>query len=111
MKDVLIIILLIIVALVSMLMIPQWLIKRAVPKVIRIFREHNAVGIKNAKTIDELGLRPRGMMQQMFRRRDYNQYALTALMRAEIIQITEDGKFYLSEEKLSESRFGSPTLY
>ena len=111
MNEVLIIILLIIVALVSMLVIPQWLIKRAVPQVIRIFREHNAIDIKNAKTLDELRLRPRGMMQQMFRRRDYKQYALTALMQADIIQMTEDGKLYLSEEKLSESRFGSPTSY
>ena len=111
MNEVLIIILLIIVALVSMLVIPQWLIKRAVPQVIRIFREHNAIDIKNAKTIDELRLRPRGMMQQMFRRRDYKQYALTALMRADIIQMTEDGRLYLSEEKLSESRFGGPMPY
>ena len=111
MNEVLIIILLIIVALASMLFIPQWLIKRAVPQVIRIFREHNAIGIKNAKTIDELGLSPRGMIQQMFRRRDYKQYALTALMRADIVQMTEDGRLYLSEEKLSESRFGSPTPY
>ena len=110
MNEVLIIILLIIVALVSMLVIPQWLIKRAIPQVIRIFREHNAIDIKNAKTIDELRLRPRGMMQQMFRRRDYKQYALTALMRADIVQMTEDGKLYLSEEKLSESKFGSPML-
>ena len=111
MKEVLIVILLIIIAMVAMFVVPQWRLRRAIPQVIRIFREHNAVGIKNAKTIDELGLRPRGMMQQMFRRRDYKQYALTALMRAEIIQITEDGRLYLSEEKLSESRFGRPTPY
>jgi hypothetical protein len=111
MREVLIVILLIIIAMMSMLFIPQWLTKRAIPRVIRIFREHNAIGIKNAKTIDELGLRPRGMMEQMFRRRDYKQYALTALMRADIIQMTEDGRLYLSEEKLSESSFGRPTSY
>ena len=110
MNDVLIIILLIIIAIAAMLFIPQWLIKRAVPQVIRIFREHNAIDMKNAKTIDELGLSPRGILQQMFRRRDYKQYALTALLRADIIQMTEEGKLYLSEEKLSESRFGNPTL-
>ena len=111
MNEVLLIILMVIIGMVAMFVIPQWLTKRAIPQVIRIFREHNAIGIKNAKTIDELGLSPRGMIQQMFRRRDYKQYALTALMRADIVQMTEDGRLYLSEEKLSESRFGSPTPY
>jgi hypothetical protein len=111
MNEVLIIILLIIIVIVAMLVIPQWLTKRAIPQVIRIFREKNAIGIKNAKTVDELGLRPRGMMEQMFRRRDYKQYALTALMRVEIIQMTEDGRLYLSEEKLSESGLNRPTPY
>ena len=111
MTTVLIIIGMIAVALLAMFVYPQWRLKRNIPKVIRIFRERSAIGIKNAKTIDELRLRPRGMMQQMFRRRDYKQYALTALMRADIIQMTEDERLYLSEEKLSESRFGSPTPY
>jgi hypothetical protein len=83
-------------------MIPRWLMRRAARQVIKIFREHNATDAKNAKTIDELGLRPPGMMERMMRRRDYKPYALNALMKAEIIHQTEDGKLYLSEEKLSD---------
>ena len=109
--DILIIILLIIIALVAMFVVPQWRLKRAIPQVIRIFREKSAIGIKNAKTVDELGLRTQGMAVQIFKRRDYKQYALSALMRAEIIQMTEDGRLYLSEEKLSESSLGRPTPY
>ena len=103
MNDVLIIILMIIIGIGAMFVIPQWLTRRAVPQVIRIFRERNAIDVKNAKSIDELGLRPRGMIEQMFRRRDYKQYALNALIKVEIIQMTEDGRLYLSEDKLSES--------
>ena len=111
MNEVLIIILLIIIAIVAMIVLPQWRVKRAVPQVIRIFREYNAIGIKNAKTIDELGLKPRSMLEQMLKRRDYKQYALQALMRAEIIQMTEDGKLYLSEERLNESGIERPATY
>ena len=86
--------------LVAIFVIPRWLLRRAARQVIKIFREHNATDSKNAKTIDELGLRPPGVMERMMRRRDYKPHALNALMQAEIIQRTEDGKLYLSEEKL-----------
>jgi hypothetical protein len=42
-------------------------------------------------------------MEGMFRGRDYKPYALTALMNAGVVKTTEDGKLYLSEEKLSAS--------
>lgn len=100
MNDVLVIILLIIIAIAAIIFVPQWLMMRAIPQVIRIFRAHNAIDIKDAKTVDELGLQPRGMLEKFGRRRDYKPYALNALMKAEIIQMTEDGKLYLSEEKL-----------
>jgi hypothetical protein len=97
-----IIILFIIMLLVASFFIPRWLIRRAARHVIMIFREHNATDIKNARTIDELGLRPPGMLQRMGRRRDYKPYALNALMQAGVIQTTEDGKLYLSEARLAE---------
>ena len=104
MNDVLLIILLIVIAGLAVLLVPQWRLKRAIPRVIRIFRDHNAVDIKNAKTGDELGLRPRGMAQQILTGRDYKLDALRVLTEADIIQMTEDGRLYLSEEKLADSR-------
>jgi hypothetical protein len=86
-----------------MFIISRWRVKRATRQVIQILREHNATDAKNAKTIDELGLAPRGMMEGMFKGRDYKPYALSALMKAEIIRQTEDGRLYLSEEKLRAS--------
>ena len=61
--------------------------------------------------IDELGLRPQGMMGGMFKGRDYNQYALSLLMKADIIQTTEDGKLYLSEDRLLASGIDSGASY
>ena len=102
-NSIIILVLLFVLLLAAIFIIPRWRLKRAIRQVIQIFKEHNATGIKNAKTDEELGLRPRGMMEGMFRGRDYKPYALSALMRAEIINRTEDGKLYLSEEKLMES--------
>ena len=87
--------------LLGLFVIPRWLVRRAARQVIRIFREHNATESKRARTIDELGLRPPGLMERMMRRRDYKPRALSALMQAGVIQATEDGRLYLSEEKLA----------
>ncbi len=87
--------------LLGLFFIPRWLVRRAARQVIKIFRRHNATDSKTARTIDELGLRPPGALERMMRRRDYKPHALNALMQAEIIQTTEDGRLYLSEEKLA----------
>jgi hypothetical protein len=88
---------------VALFIIPRWRSKRALRQVIQIFRNSSATDIKNAKTIDELGLRPPTLREEMFRRRDYKPYALSALIRAEIIQRTEDGRLYLAEDRLMAS--------
>jgi hypothetical protein len=110
-NDVVLIIAAIVLMLLALIFIPQWRLKRAVRQVIRIFRESNAVGIGNAKSLDELGLRPKGMLEGMFRGRDYKQYALTSLMRAEIVIMTEDGDYYLAEDKLLQSGLEKSTSY
>ena len=87
--------------LLALLVIPRWLMRRAGRQVIEIFRKHNAIDSKTARTVDELGLRPPGMWERMMRRRDYKPHALNALMQGGVIQVTEDGRLYLSEEKLA----------
>jgi hypothetical protein len=71
--------------------------------VIKIFRQNSALDKKTAKTIDELGLRPRGFMEGIFRGRDFKPYAMDALVKAGIVKSTEDGRLYLVEEKLTDS--------
>ncbi|HEY78556.1 MAG TPA: hypothetical protein G4O09_05520 [Dehalococcoidia bacterium] len=110
-NDVVLIIAAIVLMLLALIFIPQWRLKRAVRQVIRIFRESNAVGIGSAKSLDELGLRPKGMLEGMFRGRDYKQYALASLMRAEIVIMTKDGDYYLAEDKLLQSGLEKSTSY
>jgi hypothetical protein len=105
MNDVLFIILLIVLFIATMIFLPQFLLMRNVPKVIRIFREHNAVGEKNAKTIEELGLQRKAMLQRLFARRDYKPQALQFLLRTTVIEMTEEGKVYLNEDNLLRTRW------
>ena len=107
MNDILFIVFMIILFIVVVLVVPQWMLMRNIPKVIRIFREQNAVGEKNAKPMEELGLQPKTMFQRMFRRRDYRPQAFQFLLRATIIEMTEEGKVYLNEENLIRTRWRS----
>ena len=100
MSDALLILALIVFALLALFVLPRFLMRRAVFKVINIFQQHNATDAKRAKTIDELGLSPRTFTEGIFRGRDYKPHALRLLMKAEIVRLTQDGKVYLSEEKL-----------
>jgi hypothetical protein len=105
MSDTTIILILVVLLLFVMFVLPQLRLRMAVPSVIRLFRQSKAVGIENAKTIEELGLKPKSMGQAIIRGQDYKMTALAVLKKAEVIQSTEDGKLYLSEEKLSNSKW------
>ena len=105
MSDTTIIIILVVVMIFVMFILPQLLLRRAIPSVIRIFRQGNAVGIENAKTIEDLGLKPKNIAQAIFRGREYKITALQVLRNANVIQSTEDGKLYLSEKDLSNSKW------
>lgn len=76
--------------------------KRAVGQVIAIFEKHNAIGIQQARTVNELGLAPPNLMDRFTRMRDYKQSALNILLKANIVQTTEEGKLFISAEKLAE---------
>jgi len=81
--------------------------RRAIPKVIQIFRQSNAVGKRNAKPMDELIPRPskRNLLKMMYAPRDYRLSALISLMKMNIVQKTEDGKLFLSEKDLATSKW------
>jgi hypothetical protein len=92
---------------VVMVVLPRRNARRAIPTVIRIFRERNAVGRDNAKAIDELGVKPpkKGVIRMIFAPRYYTIDAIGSLIKANIVQKTEDGKLYLSEENLAASKW------
>jgi hypothetical protein len=105
MSDTTVIFILVGLMLFVMFILPQLLLRRAIPSVIRVFRQGKAVGVENAKTVEELGLKPKSMAQAIFRGREYKITALEVLRNANVIQSTEDGKLYLSEENLSNSKW------
>ena len=85
----------------TMFLRPRWRAKNAMPSIIQVFRDHNAIGLYNAKTIDEMGFEfniPKSTIARMFRAPDYSLMALQSLIKATVVQRTEEGKFYLSEE-------------
>ena len=105
MSDTTTLVILVVLLLLAMFVLPQLRLRMAIPSVIRLFRQRNAVGIKNAKTIEELGLKPKSIAQAIFSGRNYKITALQVLRNATIIQGTEDSKLYLSEANLSNSKW------
>ena len=87
---------------ISLFILPRFMLKRAMSQVIRIFRAHRSMSKENAKTVQELGLQPHSFMERFMKTRDYKPYAVQLLARQGILCQTEDGRWYLSEEKLDE---------
>jgi hypothetical protein len=85
----------------AILAVPQFFLKRAIRDIVRMFRAHNATDPASAKTLDELGFKSRGMMENVFRGRDYKPNALNILVKSQIVIMTEDERYYLSEETLA----------
>ena len=85
------------------LIIYRYLLFRAIKEVIRIFREKEALSAHYAKTRQELGLAPKGIMEKLFTFRDYRENAFKMLLKLEIIRHTRGDKFFLSEKELVSS--------
>jgi hypothetical protein len=103
MSNFLILLVLIIMFLLGLFYIPALMVRRAISKVIKIFCRHDAVGVQNAKTVEELGLSPPDFFQRVLKPRDYKPYALQILTQQGIVDTTEDGKLYMLEDKLNEN--------
>jgi hypothetical protein len=102
-KMVFLILILMLVTFGAVLFIPALLTRKAISKVIKIFYQHHALGIDEAKTLLELGLARPDFFQRMTRPRDYKQYALQVLMKQGTIVGDADGRLYLIEEKLDQN--------
>ncbi len=105
------VILVLILLLVLAFMGSRLLMRRAVKRVVAIFREHQAKDEASALTQEALGLKPRGLFE--FRGlRDYKPMALQLLMRYNIVRVTEDGRLFLSEETLAQTNLeaGNPPV-
>jgi hypothetical protein len=108
-QDILVFSILIIGALLAILYIPAFLMKRAMAQVREIFYRHGAIGAENAKSVNELGLAPPGLMERLTRPRDYKPQALQYLKQAGEVLMTEDGRLFMVKEKRDEqSTAGRP---
>ncbi len=107
MNDLTAIAILVVLFLVALFVIPQLMVARAIPQVINTFRKQNAVGIENARTLEELGFKPRVLFDRMTSTRDYKPRALQLLIQTKVVQTTEDGKVYLSKENLAKTRWSN----
>jgi len=85
------------------LYIRTFLTRRAIFKVTEIFYQHGALGTSGAKTLQELGLERPDFLQRMTKPRDYKQNALQILIKEGIINVDENGRVYMIEEKLDQN--------
>ncbi len=105
MNDSIALIIMVALLLIVLVALPQLTLRRAIPSLIRIFRERDAVGADNAKTPGELGIQQTTFTQTLFRGRDDKVNALQVLKEARVVQTTGDGKLYLSEDHLATSKW------
>ncbi len=83
----------------------NFMMRRAVKAVLKMFRDGQALSAETAKSMEDLGFKGRSFLQlRAFR--DYKPAALQLLMRNDIIQATEDGRLFLSEETLAKTNLG-----
>ena len=66
-------------------------------QIVQVFLYQNAIGIHNAKTLDQLGLRPPGHEKEPQKPANYPP-ALQMLIQAGIIRTADNDRLYLSEE-------------
>ena len=95
--------LMLILVLVVAFVVPQLMVRRAVPEVVRIFREHGATDPEHARLAAELGLGEKTMWERALRRRDFKPKALLAMIRVGLVHQTDGGRVYLSEKALAET--------
>ena len=101
-NSVVLIIILMIVAFGGTFFVRNYLTKKAIFKVVKIFYQHNALGMSGAKTLRELGLERPDFVHRIMKPRDYKQIALQILIKRGLINVTE-GKVYLVEERLDQN--------
>lgn len=98
-------IVIIVVLIVGFLIAPQLRLRAAIPRVIRAFRQAQALDSASAKTLDELGLRGTVRSPSFFGASDPIQTVLNTLRDAGIIQGTSEGRWFLSESRLAASKW------
>jgi hypothetical protein len=78
------------------------LLKRAINRIVKKFREHKALDAASARTTAELDIHGRGLIDfRLFK--DYTPTAMDLLIKGEIIQKADDERYFLSEKQLKKT--------
>ena len=80
----------------------NYLMRRAVKSVIKIFRDNGALTPETAKTTEYLGFKKKSLFS-LGLLRDYKPYALQLLLKNNIVQETAESRLFLSERDLSQT--------
>ncbi len=86
----------------GLFVIPAVRLRRAIFQVIDIFKSQGAACYTGIKTVHELGLGARSVMDNLFRTRDFKPYALQVLIHEGVIYATPNAQVCLHEEKIPE---------
>lgn len=93
--------LLLVLFIMGVYVIPNWRFKRTARQVVAIFRQNGAINPHGAKTLEDLGFQTqRSFLEQLLKGRDFRMYAIQAMLKGQIVQATEDGRFYLLEDRI-----------
>jgi hypothetical protein len=86
--------------------VPQFLVMIAAKKIIRNLRNTQTTNPVSAKFPKDIGIQQLSRIQRIIKiRRDDRPKALDELISSGIIKTTEDGRIYLSEERLLLTRW------
>jgi len=77
--------------------------QRALRRVIQCFRDHGALDDRTAMTLQELGLAPGSTFMRFYTVRNLTPYALQTLVDIDVVRVTAEQKYYLSESRLAAS--------
>ena len=106
MNETLFIIVIILLMIITWLLLPQLLYRRAINNVVKVFTKYNCFSSETAKTPRDLGLAQRGWIQNLGRTRDYKPRALQMLIDYEIVRKTADDRVYLDKVKAALYKLG-----
>jgi hypothetical protein len=96
-------VLILLVLVVGSFFLSRHLARKAVRDLIKAFARVQALDPDSAVTQAEVGVVPRGLFNPRMGLRDYRPAALRLLMQADIVQLTSDGRVYLSVAALKAS--------
>ena len=100
-----ILLILAILLIVTVFVFPRLRMRRSFKTIIRHFRENNAVDPQHAKRAEDLGIDFESKTPLLLRTGDEESDAARVLLNAGILRTTDDGKLYLSEVTLSNSKY------